>query len=415
MTPPKLIEEYNDPFELLVIEIEVENGSIRIMTGCGPQENWDESRRLSFFIALEAEIVKSELAGKPFIIEMDANSKLGKTYIPKDPHEITPNGKVLAAIIERHALVVANGSEQCSGVITRTRSIANRTERSCIDVVIFSSELRNHFKSLIIDEERNHVLTKIRKTKNGFIKKESDHNILITEFACNFKISDKSSKVDVYNLKNPECQTKFKRYTSNTNMLSSVFNSKDDINIMVQRFLKKVDGCIKMNFKRVRINKLKKSQIEVLYDRLRLMKGKEEEYSKEEVEEVVEAIATEEEKKYQILMTELDKIKSNDGRINAQKFWKINKKMFPKSRDPPAAIYDKKENLLTANKAIEERVLEVYSERLQPNTIKAHLNTHEKNVEKLCHLRLKQTENNKTEPWTMEEFDEAVKDLDNDK
>ena len=40
----------------------------------------------------------------------------------------------------------------------------------------------------------------------------------------------------------------------------------------------------------------------------------------------------------------------------------------------------RKENLLSVDKAIEERVLEVYSERLQPNTIKAHLNAHEKNV-----------------------------------
>ena len=56
------------------------------------QENWDESRSLSFFIALEAEIVKTELAGKPVIIEMDANSKLGKDYIPLDPHKISPNG-----------------------------------------------------------------------------------------------------------------------------------------------------------------------------------------------------------------------------------------------------------------------------------------------------------------------------------
>jgi hypothetical protein len=183
--------------------------------------------------------VKSELTGKPVIIEMDANSKLGGKYIPKDPHEITPNGKILAAIIERHALVVANGTEQCSGVITRTRSTSNRTERSCIDVVLFSSELRDHFKSLIIDEERRHVLTKIRQNKNGAIKKESDHNVLITEFTFKFSISYKNSKVEVYNLKNLECQKKFHRYTSETKMLSSVFNSKDDINILVQRFLKK--------------------------------------------------------------------------------------------------------------------------------------------------------------------------------
>ena len=36
---PKLIEEYNDPVELLVVEIEVQNKAIRIIRGCGPQEN----------------------------------------------------------------------------------------------------------------------------------------------------------------------------------------------------------------------------------------------------------------------------------------------------------------------------------------------------------------------------------------
>ena len=38
---PKLIEEYSDPFELIVVEIKAENKCIRVMTGCGPQENWD--------------------------------------------------------------------------------------------------------------------------------------------------------------------------------------------------------------------------------------------------------------------------------------------------------------------------------------------------------------------------------------
>ena len=60
-------------------------------------------------------------------------------------------------------------------------------------------------------------------------------------------------------------------------------------------------------------------------------------------------------------------------------------------------------------------MLEVYSERLEPNKKKANIITHEKNVEQLCELRLKQAVNNKSEPWTMEEFDAAVKDLDNDK
>ena len=34
---PKLIETYEDPFELIVVEIECNKENIRIITGCGPQ------------------------------------------------------------------------------------------------------------------------------------------------------------------------------------------------------------------------------------------------------------------------------------------------------------------------------------------------------------------------------------------
>ena len=47
--------------------------------------------------------------------------------------------------------------------------------------------------------------------------------------------------VRMFRLKNLECQKKINIYFSKTKMLSSVFNSQDDINILVQRFLKKVD------------------------------------------------------------------------------------------------------------------------------------------------------------------------------
>ena len=40
---------------------------------------------------------------------MDANSKLGPKYIEGDPHSQSRNGKLLADILDRHALIVLNG------------------------------------------------------------------------------------------------------------------------------------------------------------------------------------------------------------------------------------------------------------------------------------------------------------------
>ena len=70
-----------------------------------------------------------------------------------------------------------------------------------------------------VDDERKHVLTRIKQSKKGSKKKESDHNVLITEFECEaIEIKDED-KQEVYNLKNKDCQVKFNEYTNKTKML----------------------------------------------------------------------------------------------------------------------------------------------------------------------------------------------------
>ena len=47
---PKLIEEYNNEFEMIVTEVKVKNRNIRIITGYRPQENWVEEKRMPFLL-----------------------------------------------------------------------------------------------------------------------------------------------------------------------------------------------------------------------------------------------------------------------------------------------------------------------------------------------------------------------------
>ena len=65
-------------------------------------------------------------------------------------------------------------------------------------------------------------------------------------------------------------------------MLSSIFYSHEDLNILTQIFIKKLDGCVNMNFKKIIINNSMKSEDEKLYQRMRELKGKEDEKSIEE-------------------------------------------------------------------------------------------------------------------------------------
>ena len=67
---PMLIKAYSDDFELVVVEIKINNKEIRIISGYGPQETWNEADRLPFFLALEEEIIKAGLQGVSVIIEI---------------------------------------------------------------------------------------------------------------------------------------------------------------------------------------------------------------------------------------------------------------------------------------------------------------------------------------------------------
>ena len=42
---PKLIEVYEDEFELIVVEVELKEKEIRVISGYRPQENWPEEKR----------------------------------------------------------------------------------------------------------------------------------------------------------------------------------------------------------------------------------------------------------------------------------------------------------------------------------------------------------------------------------
>ena len=109
---------------------------------------------MNFFTALETEIEKAMLSGKSLIVEMDANSKMGSKYITKDPHEMSPNGAILAAIVERQHLTVVNGSNICKGAITRRRVTKKKVEESIIDIVLASCDMMENLVDMEIDEAR---------------------------------------------------------------------------------------------------------------------------------------------------------------------------------------------------------------------------------------------------------------------
>ena len=244
--------------------------------------------------------------------------------------------------------------------------------------------------------------------------KESDHNVLQTEFDCKVKCITEKEKNEIYNLKNKDSQAKFKEYTSKGNALSSIFDSADNLDKLVERFIKKLDGCISQNFSKIRLKEKRNDKNQVLYDKMRELKGKNDPESKTKLEKIKAAIADAAHEKFRIIKDEVDSLKQNES-LNSNKLWKLKKKLCPNSRDPPSAMLDSNGNLITSDQIIKERALENYTERLTSNKINDNLKEHEEETNKLCETRMKLVKLNKTEPWDIDDLKIALKKLGKDK
>ena len=411
---PVLIEEYNETFELLVTEINVENNQIRVMTGYGPQENWTDDERMPFWVAVEKEIASAEIQGKSIIIQMDANAKLGPENIEGDPKPISENGKVLFAIMERHGMIVLNSlKEKCKGVITREKTTCNGTEKSVIDFVIVSSDLVKHVKRIHIDEEREHVLTKIMKDikKDNDIK-ESDHNVIETVLNIPWKSNESVKVVETYNYKDFELLKTFKDNTTKTTDLSKIFDTNKNPEVKANKFMKRLNGFIKNTFKKIKITNKTDETLENLYNKRRILRTKTDIKSKNELKELEDELAEKySEKMYKKIKDEIDCINSEDGGFNSGKLWKLKKKLSPRSTDPPTAMKNRDGNLMTNDEEIKEEAKKHYKNVFQDKPMEESIKHIRDEREKLCLERLKTSKENKTPPWTIEDVTFAIKCL----
>ena len=410
---PIQIQEYHEEFELLVVEIVVNSRCIRVISGYGPQETWPEAERLPFFLALEDEILKSTLLGKSIIVQLDANSKLGQEFIAKDIHDQSPNGALLGGIIKRNNLIVANAlNDKVTGLITRRRTTVNSEEESIIDFVILSEDMREFLDELIIDEEKNHTITGYMKTKNEPKVSESDHMTMLTKFNLKWKRNLRKDRVEMFNLKDFSCQKKFFELTSSSDYLSSVFDTEDDVDKSVERFLKRLNDVLHKCFRKVRITEKVNAEYEDLMKRRNSLRKKHDNESIEELKVIEDKLADLCAKANKAkIEEELNGIKCDEGGIHSGKLWKLRKKLFPNSRDPPTAMFDKDENLVTSEAEIEKLAIETYVKRLSNREMRPNLQSIREQKEKLCALKLKVAKNNKTEPWTMHDLDVALKSL----
>ena len=269
----KPIQISDDHSEFLVVDIGGNFGAIRTINCYGPQETAPIEARTQFFIELESRIISAKSSEKYICIEFDANSKLGNGIIKDDPHEMSQNGKLLHDLISRQNLKVVNSTDKCFGTITRYKKTKRGTEESVIDFFIVCEELFQNIVKMLIDEQRQYVLSRFYKCKNRISIVESDHNLLVLYLSFKWSQTMKVERKEIYTLRNEDCQKLFKENTSNDKNLIQVLKDQD-ISKAGGKWMKQVKHLISKSFKKVRVSnkceKLDKTKSDLFCSRVKM-------------------------------------------------------------------------------------------------------------------------------------------------
>ena len=103
---------------------------------------------------------------------MDGNFRAGSEIIPGDPHNMNNNGKLFKEFLSNNShLTVVNSLDICKGIITRRRQTKHRLEESVLDVFVVCDKVLEYVTKMVVDEEKQFVLTNYNQLKEKLLSK----------------------------------------------------------------------------------------------------------------------------------------------------------------------------------------------------------------------------------------------------
>jgi hypothetical protein len=165
---PVWVREGGDEVEALSVEITAKGMKVRCCVAYGCQETDLIERKNAFWNYLDEEVQRAEHSESGLVLHCDGNLWAGSDIIPGDPRKQNRNGKLFEDFLSRNShLTVVNALPVCKGLITRSRLRDGQIEESVLDFFVVCSRVLPYVTSMLIDEEKKHVLTNYEKVKHG--------------------------------------------------------------------------------------------------------------------------------------------------------------------------------------------------------------------------------------------------------
>ena len=393
------------------------------MNSYGPQED-DAAELIShFWQKIEEEVIIAKNEGCLILIQLDANAKIGNTIIRDDIHSMSGNGKLLWEFVNRQNLSIVNAQDKCCGTVTRERTTVLGVEKSTIDYVIVCDRMNDNLDEMLVDEARKYVLTNYSVKKGRIHKTESDHNLLVCKFSLNYSTKKKTIRKEAFKLYDQLGQEAFFRETSITGNLSDIFFQDNCFPKNSTLFYKKLNGCIRKCFKKVRIVS-GRSETRLTY--VQFLAKKKNEYDLalkkcscvdahrkilDAIGRIEECLAENIAKEKSIKIKDYVQSVKFNGTFSQLKLWKLKQRLCPRAVDPPMAKKDEAGNLITTPNRLKELYNQTYKHRLRNRDIKEELMDVYFLKMELWESRMVELVANKSENWNLKDLRLSCKSL----
>ena len=234
---------------------------IRCCTAYGPQENDNVDKKDAFWEHLDREVFEAENTGSGFLLQFDGNLWAGDEIVPGDPRAQNRNGKLLKQFLDRNPrLSVVNSLPLCQGLVTRSRLKDGVLEESILDFFIVCSSVLPLITKIVIDEERQHILTNYKAAKVSGKAIDSDHFTVYLDL--NMEITkERPERMEIFNFKDKKSQEAFKINTSETDEFTECFNGEDPLIQKIEKWRKVLNSHCAKAFKKIRIKDKKMKPI----------------------------------------------------------------------------------------------------------------------------------------------------------
>ena len=295
-------------------------------------------------------------------------------------------------------------------------------EKSVLDYVIVSSQLEMYVNYMRIDQQK--LFTPWRTLKQG--KQFSDHNAILLGMRLPVKMDlQVSSRKTPSNFSNPSGWDKFEKMTGGDTTLIDCWKDSSSVEISYQIWAKRLESLMYKCFKRRRIRSQKllytKDIRELISKKKSLKKLLKSSSIDMDTRDMLGSKIDKLENKIDKAIADFNSrfvmsiINQNGGTLDKQAFWKLKKVLAPKSISIPHSIIDSFGNEITDQTNIRNEYKNEFTHRLRTRVIDDQLKVHENMQNQLCKLRLLKRRTRASPDFTVEEVDQAIRELKNGK